>query len=162
MSAGRVGPLGSGERGLQGGVAILAEHKTADKTGKPRAIYLSPEAVTLFRSQALEHPTGPLFPNNRGKAWSGWAVVKAMDAARTKADVPHATAYGMRHSHATDALANGVPDATVAALLGHTNTAMLYKHDSHLTSKAGVLRNAAALARPSGGATDRTTGPVTS
>ena len=71
-----------------------------------------------------------------------------MDAARTKAGLPHAIAYGMRHSFATDALTNGVPDATVAALLGHTNTGMLHKHYSHLTAQAGVLRNAASMVRP--------------
>src|SRR5581483_11598233 len=96
---------------LQAGVVVLTEHKTAGKTGRPRVIYLSPEALSLFRTQIEAHPTGPLFRNTRGGAWSGWAVVKAMQAARTKAGLPQAIAYGLRHSYATDALANGVPDA---------------------------------------------------
>jgi hypothetical protein len=33
-------------------------------------------------------------------------------------------------------------------LLGHGSTAMLHRHYAHLTAKAGVLRNAAALVRP--------------
>jgi integrase len=53
-----------------------------------------------------------------------------------------ATAYGFRHSFATDALANGVPDAHVAELLGHSGTAMLHKHYSHLTARAKALRDA--------------------
>jgi integrase len=145
---------------LKAGVAILAEHKTAEKTGKPRLIYLSPEATALFRAQAEKYPTGPLFRNSRGGRWTGWSVVKAVEAARKSAGLPHATAYGLRHSFATDALVNGVPDATVAALLGHTNTGMLHRHYSHLTSQAGVLRQAAALVRPAedggnGGEADR-------
>lgn len=132
------------------GVAVLAEHKTAEKTGRPRAIYLSPEALALVRDLSGKHPTGPLFRNSRDGAWSGWSVVKAMEAARGRAGLSHAIAYGLRHSFATDALVSGVPDATVAALLGHSNTGMLHKHYSHLTAKAGVLRNAAALVRPGG------------
>ncbi len=59
-----------------------------------------------------------------------------------------AAAYGSRHTYATSALAKGVPGATVAALLGHSSTAVLHRHYSHLTSQANVLRNAAALVRP--------------
>jgi len=70
-----------------------------------------------------------------------------MEAAREKSGLPHAIAYGMRHSYATEALASGIPDTTVAALLGHTGTAILHKHYSHLTSRADVLRQAAAKVR---------------
>jgi integrase len=128
-------------------VAILSEHKTADKTGRARFIFLSPEAVGLFKRQANRHPSGPLFRNKRGGQWTGWAIVKAMEAAREKSGLPHAIAYGMRHSYATEALASGIPDTTVAALLGHTGTAILHKHYSHLTSRADVLRQAAAKVR---------------
>jgi integrase len=51
-------------------------------------------------------------------------------------------AYGYRHTFATDALANGVPDAQVAALLGHSGTAMLHKHYAHLGARAKALRDA--------------------
>jgi integrase len=69
-----------------------------------------------------------------------------------------ATAYGYRHTYATSALAKGVPDATVAALLGHSSTAMLHRHYSHLTSQAKVLRNAAALVRPTDNREERAAG----
>ena len=55
--------------------------------------------------------------------------------------------YGYRHSFATDALANGVPDAHVAELLGHSGTAMLHKHYAHLGAKARVLREALEVVR---------------
>jgi integrase len=51
-------------------------------------------------------------------------------------------AYGYRHSFATDALAKGVPDTQVAELLGHSGTAMLHRHYSHLTARAKTLREA--------------------
>jgi len=52
------------------------------------------------------------------------------------------TAYGVRHTFATDALSRGVPDAHVASLLGHSSTAMLHKHYSHLTERASTLKAA--------------------
>lgn len=124
---------------FEAGVAVLADHKTAGKTGKPRLIFLSPEAVALVRSQ---HPAGLVFRNSWGNGWNRFTLQAAMERARAKAGVPHAICYGLRHSFATEALAKGVPDATVAALLGHSSTTMLHKHYAHLTSRADVLREA--------------------
>jgi hypothetical protein len=47
------------------------------------------------------------------------------------------------------ALANGVSEAHVAELLGHTSTAMHHKHYSHLGTKAAALL--AALGKVRGG-----------
>lgn len=47
----------------------------------------------------------------------------------------------VRHTFATDAPTNGVPDAQVAALLGHSGTAMLHRHYAHLGAKAKSLRD---------------------
>jgi integrase len=123
-------------------VAVLAEHKTAEKTGRTRVIHLPAEAVSVLGRLAEAYPTGPLLRNSRGGAWTGWAVVKAMEAAREKAGLPDAIAYSMRHTLATDALVKGVPDAHVAELLGHAGTAMLHRHYAHLGAKARVLRQA--------------------
>jgi integrase len=119
----------------------LKEHKTAHK-GKRRVIYLSPEAVTILREQKANHPTGTLLRNTRGDPWTEKALVKAMIATRQRAGIPHAIAYGLRHTFATTALANGVPDALVAELLGHSGTAMLHRHYSHLTAQSQALREA--------------------
>jgi integrase len=74
-------------------------------------------------------------------------IVTTMRRVRRRAGVPHATAYGYRHSYATEALSSGVPDAQVAALLGHRGTGMLHRHYSHLTSRAQLLREAAGKVR---------------
>ena len=47
-----------------------------------------------------------------------------------------------RHTFATDSLVNGVPDAQVAALLGHSETAMLHKHYAQFGARAKALRDA--------------------
>lgn len=125
----------------EAGLVRLAEHKTAHK-GKRRVLYLPPEIVALLRKQRKRHPQGALLRNRSGKPWTAWAITKAMSYCRERAGIPHAIAYGLRHSFATDALANGVPDAQVAALLGHSGTAMLHKHYSHLGARAQVLKEA--------------------
>ena len=66
-----------------------------------------------------------------------------MEGLRERAGVPKGpVAYGYRHAFATDVLANGVPDAHVAELLGHSGTAMLHRHYSHLTARSQALREA--------------------
>jgi len=121
-------------------------HKT-DHTGQPRIIFLSPDAVELLGVQASKYPKGHLFRTRTGTPWSSAILAKSVRRVRERAGVPTATAYGFRHTFATDALAGGVPDAQVAALLGHSGTAMLHRHYSHLTSRADVLRAAAGKVR---------------
>jgi integrase len=125
----------------EAGIVRLKEHKTAHK-GKPRVVYLPPPVVEILKRLRERHPSGPLLRNRSGRPWTGWAIVKAMKAARERAGLPGKIAYGLRHTFATDALAAGVPDAQVAELLGHSGTAMLHKHYSHLTARARVLRDA--------------------
>jgi len=127
------------------GVAMLQEHK-ADASGRPRLIILSPSAIAILRTQAALHPTGNLLRNARGGKWTKDGIGLAMRRASARAGVK-GIAYGYRHGFATSALANGVPDATVAALLGHSSTAMLHRHYSHLTSQATVLREALSRVR---------------
>lgn len=123
------------------GLVRFKQHKTSHK-GKGRVVYLTPDVVALLAKLKEQHPEGALLRNRTGKPWTGWAIVKAMKYAREKAGVKHAVAYGYRHTFATDALANGVPDAQVAELLGHSGTAMLHKHYSHLTARSKVLQEA--------------------
>ncbi len=67
-----------------------------------------------------------------------------MASLRKKTGVSGATAYGYRHAFAMDALANGVSDAHIAELLGHSGTVMLDRHYAHLTARAKVLCSALA------------------
>ncbi len=131
----------------EAGVVRLKEHKTAHK-GKARFLLLSPALVSMLVRQRERFPAGPLLRNRCGRPWTEWAIVKAMQATRERAGVPHAVAYGLRHTFATDALANGVPDAHVAELLGHSGTAILHKHYSHLAARSRVLRDALSKVRP--------------
>jgi integrase len=120
---------------------VLDEHKT-ERTGRPRVILLPPAVLELCRRLAERHPSGPLFRNCKGQPLSPDRLRNWVFKTRRRLRLGKVTPYGYRHSFATDALANGVPDAQVAALLGHGGTAMLHRHYSHLTAKAQALRQA--------------------
>jgi integrase len=74
------------------------------------------------------HREGPWF--NKTKGTCSRAGVKAR-------------AYDFRHTWATEALAAGVPDSHVAAMMGHSTPAILHASYSHLTAKARQLSQTA-------------------
>ena len=124
------------------GCAVLREHKT-DKTGRVRTIYLPPSTLALCRILAERYPVGPLFRNTRAETWKKTGWKQAMERAQRKLGLEkRPLTSGYRHTFATDALVAGVPDAQVAELLGHSGTAMLHKHHSHLTAQSQALRRA--------------------
>ncbi len=139
---GEVASVSAAEFFAQQGVWVLERHKTAHKTRKPRIIYLTPELVALCEELARKNPQGPLFRTSKGKPGGWCSIAKQVRVLRLRLGIKGATPYGYRHGYATDALANGVPDAHVAELLGHSGTAMLHKHYSHLTARAKALRDA--------------------
>ena len=120
---------------MANGVMPLTHHKNAHK-GKPRALILNPEAIAILKRRAEGCEGERLFP------WKETQVTNRMTELRKRAGVSKAIAYGYRHTFATDALASGVPDATVAALMGHCDTSMIHRHYSHLSSRTQTLKDA--------------------
>jgi integrase len=138
---GEIAGLTAEDVDLSSKTVILCEHKTAEQTGKDRLIVLPDEAVDILQRLIANHPTGLLFPGEKGQRLNANNVSCRMRRLCKRAGVK-AFCYAYRHTFATDALADGVPDAQVAALLGHQGTAMLHKHYSHLTARAKALREA--------------------
>lgn len=127
---------------LPNGCCRLRTHKTARRTGRQRVIYLSDDAAAVVREQAEKYRAGLLFRGGRGGMFTLQAYTMRFE--RLSEKVGHAVrSYDFRHSWASRALAQGVPDAHVAALLGHTGTQMLHKHYSHITSDSRLLRDVA-------------------
>jgi integrase len=54
------------------------------------------------------------------------------------------TAYGIRHTFCTRALAGGESDTIVAGLVGHSSTDMIHKHYRHYSAMGRELKEAAA------------------
>jgi integrase len=118
---------------------VLKVHKTADETGQPLVVPLTPEAYAVCQRLAEKYPEGPIFRTVFGNEWDAGNFSTRL-AYFTKKLKLKVTAYGYRHTVATELLARGTPDAQVAAILGHTGTAMLYKHYGHLSVKVDQLR----------------------
>jgi integrase len=120
------------------------EHKTGKRTGKPRVVYLSPGMVELTRKLILKHPAGPLFRGPRGsRPFSPNGIRCRFRNLRRK--LPHlkgVISYTYRHTYATSALENGIPPATVAELLGHSDLTMLAKYYAHMSEKKDHLKAA--------------------
>jgi integrase/recombinase XerC len=124
-------------------VAILGKHKTLH-LGKERIIVLSAEALSILqrRLPLAQQQGGYFFLATDGRPMTAKAIGGRVRRTCKRAGIRRCIAYGYRHTFATDALSKGVPETSVAALLGHSTTAMLHKHYSHLTAKVAVLKEA--------------------
>jgi integrase len=122
------------------GVWVLAKHKTAHKTGRPRVIALTNELVELCRRLAVRYPTGPLFRSPSGAAWSANAFGCQVRRLRRRLGLQRVFPYCYRHTLATEALTAGVSDSLVSAVLGHADTSVLHHHYQHLTARVQALR----------------------
>ena len=144
---GEIARVTAADVNLDQGVWVLARHKTAKKTGKPRIIYLPPEAVELTRELMAKYPTGPLFINSRGKPWTRNAVrIRFRNLRKKFPELKGIVAYSYVRASAPTPSKPGVPDATVAALLGHTGTATLHRFYNRLSGRVGHLKDAAETA----------------
>lgn len=117
----------------QAGTVRVTDHKTAGKTGRPRILYLSPAALAVLAEQRALYGSGLLFRGVHGQEMTPAAVQWRLRRVREKLGLRSAVVpYAMRHSFATRALEAGISDVDVAAMLGHTGTAMLHKNYSHV------------------------------
>jgi integrase len=125
------------------GVVHFKDHKTRHKR-RPRLLYLCPEALAVLREQRAKHGDGGhLFRGKGGRPFSRAAFTMKFQRISERVG-RRVTSYGYRHSFATRALEKGVPEAQVAALLGHATTAMLFRNYSHLTTQARTMKAVAA------------------
>ena len=122
---------------------FFADHKTAEKTGRPLIVYLSPCLQTITKMLVKQNPKGPLFRNGDGDPWLKDTVARRMKRLREALGLEGVVAYSYRHTFATEALLARVPIATVSALLGHVDTRMVSKVYGHLDQHSQYLIDAA-------------------
>ena len=121
------------------GCSTLKRHKTKGK-GKTRLLVFGPEALAVLVEQRAKHPSGFLFRGQKHERLTRRGVVGRFLRLSDKLGVS-VCAYQFRRTFVTRALESGIPDTTVAALVGHVNTNMIHKHYSSVAQNGRLLRD---------------------
>ncbi|MBL8798269.1 MAG: site-specific integrase [Planctomycetia bacterium] len=130
------------------GLWRIRQHKTKRK-GKQRFILLTPKAIAICKEQAEAHPTGAMFRTVLGNAWTSEQLFQSLrNLCKRLGITDKVSPYSYRHTFATSHLANGAPEAHIAALLGHANTKMIHKHYGHLDARLDALRQTLTKGNP--------------
>lgn len=123
---------------------VFARHKTGKKTGRKLTVRPSPCLRTLVSILSHSRPSGPLFRSPTGEAWKKDGLVRRFTRMKVELKLdPSLVMYAYRHTFATDALLSGESIPTVAALLGHKDSAMVSRVYSHLEQCHDPMREAA-------------------
>lgn len=108
----------------------LGREKRPKTASGDREIVLLPAAGAALRAIPVGTMAEPIFNNPR--TGGDWHEAKALNRefarACRKAKVRRRYVYQLRHTFATWALSAGENPAWIAKQMGHTNTAMLYRH----------------------------------
>jgi len=117
------------------GDVVIFERGNSKGKRKQRKIYLNNAALRIVNRLVSKYPTGALFRNLNGNAWTKDSIKCRFQ----RLDLPfQVSAYALRHSWATRAVESGqLSSLEISKLMGHTSTRMLeqvYEHvaDEHL------------------------------
>jgi integrase len=120
------------EQTKKGGVA-----EKSPKSGKARVIQLPEIAVEVLRRHRLAQGRlnpGYVFPgDDQGGAWTPHKVIDSFRALARTAKVPRASFHTLRHTCASQLLAQGVHPKVVQEMLGHSTIAITMDLYSHVT-----------------------------
>ena len=123
---------------------VLPKHKTAKKTRKPRVIYLSERMQRRLRQLKSRSGSRYVFVNSRGKPWTHYAIRSRVDRiVQRQGLAKDVCAYMVRHTFGTWGIMSGLETATVAELMGHSDTDMIVKVYCHLAEQSSHMQDAA-------------------
>lgn len=112
---------------LEGNRLVLHDHKTAERTGEPRFIYLPHPAMEVLDR----------LPRTSGTITGIQTPQKLWERLRKEAGCPDLRMHDLRHSFASSALSAGLSLAQIGELLGHRST-QTTKRYTHLIEEAAV------------------------
>jgi integrase len=111
------------------------------KSGEPRHVLLTDEAVAMFRQWCAGRAGGErIFRTDRGTPWAPSLQSRPLREACKRAGIVDASFHALRHTWASLSVMSGVPLMVVARNLGHSDTRMCEKHYAHLSP--GHMRDA--------------------
>jgi integrase len=113
------------------GVIVLAQHKTARKTGKPRRIPIGRKLATILERAIAKRTAGPIFLSPAGKPWTPANLSQMYARLRKKARLPgDLVLYLARHECGTKLCrSKGIEFAR--RMLGHASIATTQRY-THL------------------------------
>ena len=105
---------------------IVFPPKESKGKKKHRVVYLTEAGADILRPLAVARPTGTLFRNSQGRAWTKDSINCAFCRLQEKLGTKfHMGAF--RKGYATEGLKAGVDTITMSHLLGHSSPVMLSK-----------------------------------
>lgn len=114
--------------------------KNARKSGRERVIYLNDDLVRMIERRIKLYPEGPLFRTKRNSRWSNEAVSIGLRWYAKRLSIsPPPTAYGFRHTFATNWLLNCGSIKILADLIG-TSVGMIERHYGHAQVDKAKMR----------------------
>lgn len=126
------------------GLIILAEHKTAKKTGKPRKIPINEDLKALILESLGDRTEGPLFLTEQGRPWKSEYLSSTYGRTRKKAGLPKGLVLYLARHEAGTALAEEGDLHMTMLIMGHsdTKTTQRYVHrkDAEMVCASNALR----------------------
>jgi integrase len=115
-------------------LAVKTIHIRESKSGKPRHVPLTAEALQVFCGLVTGRAgTETVFLRADGRAWKMSEQARPLAAACERASIgPPITFHGLRDTFASMLAMNGAPMAVIANVLGHADTRITEKHYAHL------------------------------
>lgn len=109
-------------------------HVARSKSGRPRDIALTDEAIAFFEAlTAGREPDAPLFTRDDGSAWTPSQQTRRMLLTCRHANIrPTANFHALRHTYASLSVMAGMPLLILAKNLGHVDTTMVERFYGHL------------------------------
>lgn len=132
--------------------SALTKRRSTLRQARDSVVFLPDDLLAEVAGLAKRYPDGPLFRTRSGEGWDQNHLSITFTRYRKRLGLPKGSlsAYGYRHTYATDFLRRGGSVAVLAQLL-NTSVAMIDRHYGHLEAYRASLRTEAVRCRSAAG-----------
>ncbi len=120
------------------GRKLILPPKEAKGKKRTRVIYLTEKAAGIVARRVQTQGPGLIFRNHDGGKWNMYSMNNRLARLAEKVGARHGL-VDWRHGFCQRMLEGGMDHVTVAALMGHTNAAMIQKVYSHMSKASDFL-----------------------